>query len=109
MGDFLTEYGELLADTVTVEPHVSTDASGAKTYGAAVTYRCHIDGRARLVRDNFGEQRAVSVAVYLAATPAVTQEDRLTLPAPYSPTQPPIIAVRPVSDEAGWHHQVLYA
>jgi hypothetical protein len=74
-----------------------------------VTYRARVVGRIRIMRAVTGDETTSTVAVYLSAAPLITVDDRLTLPEGWVPPQPPIIAVRRVSDDARLHHQVLYA
>jgi hypothetical protein len=61
-----------------------------------------------MVRIMTGEEAVSHITVYLAPG-AIGVQDRLTLPAPFSPTQPTILDVQHVSDDAGQHHTVVYA
>jgi len=106
---FLAELAELFPESVTLEPYIGEGAMGASTYGAGVARACHIEGSSVLVRDSSGQERTSSVQVYLAGAFGITEKDRLTLPSPWNPTQPPIIAVGRESDELGPLYEVAYA
>ena len=99
---------DMCPHTVTLEPFVSLDQYSAKTYGAAVTHRARVQGKTRMVRTMAGEEAVSHITVYLAPV-SVSPQDRLTLPSPFLPTQPDILDVQRVSDEAGQHHVVIYA
>ena len=55
-----------------------------------------------------GEEAVSKTTIYVAGT-TVGTKDRVTLPAPFSPTVPNILDVQHVSDESGQHHTVIYA
>lgn len=99
---------DYMPHSVAVEPFVSIDAYGTYSYGAAQTYRARIQGRNRVVTNSAGDEVVSRVTIYVAGT-GISQKDRVTLPSPWSPTQPNLIDVQLISDEAGYHHTVLYA
>lgn len=101
-------WADMMPHTITIEPFVSRDTYGAATYGAAVTYKARVQGKNRLITTLSGDEKVSTVTVYVGST-SITPEDRLTLPASFSPTIPNILDVQPVSDESGHHHQVIYA
>ena len=101
-----TDFLDMCPHTVTVEPFSSLDQYGAKTYGTAVTHRARVQGKTQMVRTLTGEETVSTVTVYLAAS-TVGVKDRITLPSPFTPTQPAILNVQRVSDESGQHHIVV--
>lgn len=103
----IDEWHDMMPDTVSVEPFSGVDQYGAYSYGTAVSYRARAQGRMRMITDVNGEQRMSQVTVYISGT-GIGPQDRLTLPARFSPTQPSILSVQPVSDEHGTHHTVIY-
>ncbi len=103
----VSEYLGMMPATVTVEPFSSRDAYGAATYGLARSHRARIEMGNRLVTTASGEEKVARGRVFLATTAPPSASDRLTLPAPYEPSRPPILDVRPVEDERGIHHVVL--
>jgi hypothetical protein len=103
-----SDWLDMCPHTVTVEPFVSLDQYGAKTYGAAVTRRARVQGKTRMVRTMTGEESVSHITVYLAPG-TIGVQDRITLPSPFTPTQPDILDVQYVSDDAGQHHTVVYA
>jgi hypothetical protein len=103
-----SDWHDMLPHSVTVEPFVSLDQYGTKTYGAATTYRARVQGKTQIVQTMTGEEAVSHITVYLAAG-TIGAQDRLTLPAPFTPTQPNILNVQLVSDESGQHHSAVYA
>lgn len=103
-----SDFSDLCPHSVTIEPFSGLDQYGAKTYGAGITYQARVQGKVRMVKTLTGEEKVSMVTVYLAAG-TVGAQDRITLPSPFSPTQPDILDVQHVSDENGQHHTVVYA
>lgn len=103
-----SEWGDMLPHTITVEPFTGVDTYGAYTYGSAVTYHARIQGKNRLVMNMNGEEAVAHFTIYISAS-TIGPKDRITLPAPFSPTVPSILDVAHVSDESGGHHTVVIA
>ncbi|MCR4375682.1 MAG: hypothetical protein NUW22_12615 [Acidobacteria bacterium] len=99
-------WARLAKDLVTIEPYSGQNRYGEATYGSAVTYRAHCQGKIQRITGLDGQEHVSQVTSYLIGTVAVSTRDRITLPSRFSPTQPPILAVRQVSSERGWHHSV---
>lgn len=101
-------FSDLMPDTVTVEPYLG-NVSGYATpvYGAAVSYRCYIQSKVKLVRDGRGQERVSTVQIYLDRYVAIDPRARITLPARFSPRQPVVVAIEQHSDESGPHHTVV--
>jgi hypothetical protein len=100
----LDDFNDFMTDTITIEPFSSRDGYGTASYGAAVTYACRVDGLQKQVVDATGVERISTAKIYLMGTPAIGPTDRLTLPASFTPQQPPILSVNPLTDESGAHH-----
>lgn len=103
----IEEWDDMMPDTITIEPFISRDAFGSSTYGAAVSYQARVQGKNKIIRTRDNVQAVSTIQVYIDSVPAVSPDDRVTLPSRFSPTQPPILSVQPVGDEAGPHHQVI--
>lgn len=101
---------ELLSDTITIEPPDGTYTDrGQPNFGAAVTYPCRIepaDGD-EIVRGPSGEERKASWRIYLGTATTINPESRVTLPAGFTPQQPPFVSAGRVPDEVVSHHQRL--
>ena len=103
----------LMTETVTIEPFLSTTVGGSSIYSAATTVKARIQQGARLVRDRQNREVVSNTRLYLAPTATdgtsftPGDNDRVTLPASYSPRQPPIIFVGRKNDEHGLHHWML--
>ena len=99
---------ELMIDTITVERQTGFDEYGQRSYGAPfVLEHCRIEGRTRRVMAQNGTEKVSSVTVYLSETPGLTPLDRVTLPAPWVPTQPEILSVERQSDENGPYYEAI--
>lgn len=99
-------WASMCPHTVIVEPFVSLNEYGNPTYGAGVSRKARVQGKTQMITTMTGEEKVSLVTVYLASG-TVGAQDRITLPAPFSPTQPGILAVQHVSDESGQHHTVV--
>jgi hypothetical protein len=100
-GEFLT----LMPDTVTVYPADSRDSYGKVTHnGTGVEYRCRVRPEQRVMKDAQGREVDVIGKVYLHGAPTVAADARLVLP---DGSEPVIIAVDHIGDDAGDHHVVL--
>lgn len=104
----LDEFLDFMPATITVEPYASQDGYGESSYGAAVSYKCHIQGKTIKKVSWNGDERVSNFQCYLNTAGAISPRDRVTLPAGYSPQQPPIIVVGRHMDEAGQHHTVVF-
>lgn len=98
---------ELMPSSVLIAPFVSQSGSTQPTYGADVAYQCRISMGAQYVRSADGREVMARGRIYLATTNAFTVRDRVTLPAGYGPTQPPIVNVNTEDDQNGANHVVL--
>lgn len=98
----LDELRALYVHTVSLEPFAGLDDYGTATYGEAVEYSARIQQRAKRVRTAEGEEVTSMTQVFLAPTPPMlTTRDRITLPTPFTPTQPPILSIQQSADEDG--------
>lgn len=98
------EWADFMPDTISINAFVSRGSSGI-TYSATTnTYPAYIELKNHLVIDSQGREVMARGTVYVGTASMIGIEDLLTLPSRYVPQQPPIIAVRPVSDESGVHH-----
>ena len=87
---------ELLFETVTIEPFSSLSVTQAPSYGSAVTYNAQVLPFAQKLVDRQGKEFDSTGRVIIPDRVAVDLRDRLTLPAAFTPNQPPIRMVRPV-------------
>lgn len=100
------ELADLLPDTITVEPWLSRDVHNQDAYGAAVTVHVYVEGKTRAVRTVKGEEAVSSAAIY--GTTGLSTDDRITLPARFSPRMPPILYIDRRTDEFGNPVEVVY-
>ena len=98
----------LCREQVILEPFTSQDAYGNPAYGTAQTYRARVSQRARQVVTATGAVIASQTQVYLVDDVTVDTRDRITLPSPYSPLQPPILSVRRSPDQTGQRFTTVF-
>lgn len=102
----MSDFADLLTDTVTIEPATGRDGFGHPTYGAAVTVAARVVEKPRIVRDPTTGEEVVSTAqIRLGEPVAVGIEDRITLS---SGEVPRILYVRRAKDETGAEYVLVY-
>lgn len=92
------DMAELCPHTVTHAPLASRDGFGAPTYGAGTAYAARLVRKQRVVRTPSGDEVVATGELWIAGTPTVGADDRITLP---DATTPDILAVETYPDEAG--------
>lgn len=98
----------LCTQTVTIEPFTGVNANGEATYGAGVSYKAHIGGQNRMMRNALGQLVTDPLKVVLSTAPSVSTKDKITLPATYTPQTPPIVGVAQLFHETGQSHVAVY-
>jgi hypothetical protein len=108
--NLLDELQDMFPHSITVEPFVSSDGRGVKTYdGTPVPRKCRIaQSNTKIIRDDTGIEEVSTVNAVFAETFDVTSKDRFTLPSGYEPTQPEGMAVTKAPDENGLHHERVF-
>jgi len=107
--NLLDELQDMFPHSITVEPFVSSDGRGKKTYGAGVPRKCRIaQSNTKIIRDDTGIEEVSTVNAVFAETFGVTSKDRFTLPSGFVPTQPEGMAVTKAPDENGLHHERIF-
>lgn len=102
MSGILQAVHDFLSQEVTLERYAGRDGYGKPTYSPGVAMRARVQGRARRILTQSGEAVTSTMQVYFATTETPpTVRDRLTLPSPFTPTQPTILAVGISPDEDG--------
>jgi hypothetical protein len=92
---------DLFDRSVTVEAPVALDAYGKPvSYATAQTYAARLVMKNVAVRTANGIQVVGRGTVYLDTTDAIDPLSRITLPADFPPTQPPILSVSGVDDDS---------
>lgn len=107
----VADLAELFSETVVVEAYTGQAQHGVDTYASGVSRACHIEGRSRVIRDLSGQERVSTVTVTLAGAFGTSEKDRITLPSRFAVTQPPILAVKRMTDENGealGHHETVF-
>lgn len=103
----VSDFLDLMPDTVTVEPFAGRDGYGKPTYGAPVQVRARVSYKPQIVHGTDGKEVVARGAVWLASVSTdVSTEDRLTLPGGEAVR---IVSVEKHSDGSGLHHiKVLF-
>ena len=100
---------ELLFETVTIEAFTGyTGATQVPSYSAAVTYQAQVLPFAKKMVDNQGKEFNSQARVVIPERVAIDLRSRLTLPAAFTPNQPPIRIVRPVLGLGLDHTEVVF-
>ncbi len=87
----------LMEDEVTIEPFVSLDSSQEITYGSAVTYRAQVlPWTEKVINPRSGRDAMSTAQVIIPDRVSVDLRSRITLPAGFTPQQPPIMGVQPL-------------
>ncbi len=108
-GSIVAELADMFADTMGWRAWLSEDVMGDPTYEEDTTnLAVKLSGRIRIVRDTSGQEHVSTVQATIAGVYGVKVADEFTLPADYDPRQPTAIAVKPVRDENGPHHEVVF-
>lgn len=109
---------DMMSDTVSCQPGTLDGFGKFTAVGVALVGTCHISGKNRMIRDNEGNEVVSSLKVIvvdslgaalglLPDTPTLSY--RYTLPNRYIPNSNlTALAVKPVQDENGPHHEVVY-
>ena len=100
---------ELLFETVTIEPFSSyAGASQVQVFGSSVTYNAQVLPFVSKMTDRQGKEFVSKGRVVIPERVAVDPRSRLTLPAAFTPNQPPIRLVRPVLGLGLDHTEIVY-
>ncbi len=98
----------MFPQTVTIEPFTSVNFNGEASYGPSNTFSARAVDKVHLIRNFEGEQVGSNTMVWVNTVSAIGVRDRITLPAGYSPNQPPILSVSRFPDAEGLHHSVIH-
>jgi hypothetical protein len=105
---FENDFLDCMPHTVLIaQPDGSFGDRGKPNFGADVSFTGRIVEKNENVIDDEGQERVSRLSIWLATTTVITPAARLTMPAGYTPTQPPIIRVERYPDQEGDHHVVL--
>lgn len=107
--NLLDELQDMFPNSITVEPFVSSDGRGKKSYGAGVSRKCRIgQSNNKVIRDDTGIEDVSTVNAVFASLFGVTSKDRFTMSSGYKPTQPEAMSVTLAPDEDGAHHERVF-
>lgn len=108
-----SEFEAFMPDLVAIEACLSVDSYGKRAFAdppAPKTVRCRIEQEARKVTTGDGKEVVSQTRLFLKPTAedgsayTLGSNDRITLPAGYTPQQPPILTVGRENDAEGKHH-----
>lgn len=98
------EIDDILNDTITIEPFVSEDTNGDRTYGTAVTYPAFVSMRIKVVKNQQGEDAVSNVSIMLDGAVMFDRKgrDRITIdPGTAYASTPVILAMEDAKDGDG--------
>ncbi len=85
-------------------PDGTFSTRGEPNLGAATTFAARIVEGNILIYDNEGNERVAGVTIYLSTSTVFDPAGKLTLPADFTPRNPPILGVDRFPDQDGTHH-----
>lgn len=98
---------ELMPHVITFEKCVGVDEFGQRQYDVPVRVRARVEGRMRKIVGTDGMERMSSIQVYLATSPGLTTNDRITLPPGFQPQQPNIMSIERQADQNGSYYEAI--
>jgi hypothetical protein len=101
----ISDFTDLMVNTVTVSEVSSRDAYGKPIYGTGVVYTCRITYQDRLITTAEGQDITARGNILLAGTTAIGADAKVVMD---DGTEPKIIATRKVFDEDGAHHTRIF-
>lgn len=110
----ISDWFDMMTQSVTFEPCSGRNVRGEKTYGTAVTYQCRIAGKVQQVIGPEGRLVFSRQTIYLGTADAVDANGRITLSTgdtgstEETATHPQILATARYPDGDGAHHSELF-
>lgn len=101
----LNDLADLFAATIEHAPATGFNGYGEPSFGTGKLYPARVVYRGRMVRAANGDQTISRGEVWIAGTPFVGLNDRITLP---DGTAPLILSFEMLTDEAGPSHVHVY-
>lgn len=101
-----TLLSDLMVETITITGATSIDSYGKHSYAAPTSVsHCRVQTGAHKITDMNGQEIVAAGKVYIASTPTITPESKITLP---DGTTPRVLIVDTFSDERGSHHTCVH-
>ena len=100
----VSDFVDMMKQTVSISPFVSRDQYGVPTYGTAKVVKARIGNDSRIIKSPDGSMITVTASVWLGKALNVTTQDRILLP---DGTTPPILKVEQPWDQVDHHHTKL--
>ena len=106
----VASWANLMPWSVSVAPRTAGDSYSDQTYGAPVSYNAAIQVNAgnEVIKTTSNQEIVFKYKIFLQTTTTPGQLDQVTLPSAFNSETPEIVTMRPVSDENGIHHVVLW-
>lgn len=101
----VSDFADMLTNTITVSEISTRDAYGKPTYADGVEYTCRITYRDQLVTNREGQDITARGNILIAGTTAIGADAKVVLD---DGTEPKIIATKKVFDENGAHHTRIF-
>jgi len=101
----ISEWADMMPNTITVQAKSGVDAYNKPTYATGTSYSARVVYKNKITVDAIGREVTARGVIYVAATGAISPEDKITLP---DSSTPQIISVERFPDENGAHHNQVY-
>lgn len=96
---------DLFSDTATWAALTGRDQYGTPTYGSGTAFTARLVRKNSLVRDRQGQEVTSRAHLWLAGSPAIDTDDKITLS---DSTVPVIVSVERYQDEHGATHTKVF-
>ena len=110
----ISRWFDLMPQTVSIASVGALNDFGEPSYGADVSYKCRIVGRAENVVDDTGQEVFSRSHIYLGSNVKIGAADRVTLSTGdvastgQEIVSPTILAVSHIPDQTGLHHTKIW-
>lgn len=99
---------DMFPDTATMQAGTWDKYGKFSATGDPETLSVYLSGKIREVTDLSGAKRISSLKMTIKGTPGASVHHVFVLPERFKPRSPQPIVVKPVSDENGAHHEVVF-
>lgn len=102
----ISDWADMMADTVTLAAVASRDAYGRPTFSSTTSYAARVVYKqTRIVNRTNGQDSIATGVIWICGTPTLGIDDQITLP---NGSTPVILNWELLPDENGAHHTKVY-
>lgn len=101
----ISDFADMMTDTVTIAAESSKDAYGKPTYAAGTQYDARVNFRSRKVTNEDGQEEIARGEIWIMSNVVVATTDLVTLS---TGDTPKVITTERFQDETADHHTKVY-